>query len=296
MIVSQRRMNVVGASVKPEITPESHEGLGAWGSGSSEKIRRISELEAHMRDIQTAMTACNAKIEEMGANERNSALTIVQLKKQITRLQEESKQTQQEFNESPASKIFVLAEIKNVHRAAIELTETVNARVSNLRQFTVRKLDQAADHTDLSKNELDAKFEDKIREVDAKIEAGSRYLTQIVHDFGVKIIDIGDSIKNIESQMGWSQDDITDFGDDELHIVPYRHHHAVHQTPPTSIVPPHRRLMPPPAPTQASRGKPLFDLPPDDPSRVPALTAKDWTFNALWASLQANVSKSRQLA
>jgi hypothetical protein len=292
-------MNVVGASAKPEITPESHDGVGVKWPGSkdsSEKIRRIAELEANMRDMQTAMATCNAKIVEMGVNERNSALTIVQLQSQISILREESRQTQKEYDESPASKEFVFEQTREVHRAAIELTQTVNARVSNLRQFTVRKLDQATDHTDLSKNELDAKFEDKIREVDAKIEAGSRYLTQIVHDFGFKIMDISESIKNIESQMGWSQDDITEFSDDELHLVPYHAHNVVHPTPHTTIVPPHRRLMPPPVSTKASHGKPLFDLPPDDPSRVPALTAKDWTFNALWASLQANATKSQQLA
>ena len=308
MIVSRRRMNVSDptTSAKQEI-PAAHEDLGVSWPGSKkpdEKLRRISELEAHMRDMKVALDSCNAKLEEMGIREGDSALKIVELRKKVAVLQEESKQTQQEYEESPATKEFVFDQIKDMHRIVVETNDHVNARIANLRQSMTRQFKQHLTHVDLSKDELDAKFEDKIKKTDAKIdekikntdatiEEGSRYLTKIVHEFGLEIIDIRESIDNIESQMGWRQDRFSEDEGDELKITP--HHQRVRPSPrvPSQIVPPNRRPMPPPAST--SHNQPLFDLPPDDPSRRPALTARSWTFDALWASMQANLAKSQQL-
>ena len=273
MIVSQRRMNVVGASAKPEITPESHEGLGAgfrWpGSGSSdEKFRRISELETRMRDMQTLLAECKRQIEEMGEKERESTFKIRDLEQII----KDASIPGDEYREGNlASKDFVIASAKDTYGACMIQIKNDREDINDLRANKASR----GDLTGL-KMTINEKLTSQAAKIDllaAKNEGHANAIIDQFHDSGVEFRKLVRRIDRLEVWKGQLE-----AGFDEMH-------HEGH----SAIV--HSGRHPRPIPDDHARHRePLYIMPPDDDYAEP-YDAQSWDFDKVMSSMKANLAK-----
>ena len=258
MIVSQRRMNVVD---KQEPLAASHEGLGGWGSGSSEKLRRIAELEANMRDALTGLERCKAQINEVGENERQSTFKIRDIQEIIKKARHPE---DTHFEGALASMYDIFENAKDVYGSCMIQVEKVRDAVTMLgrRQVT---------HDELM--ELEARLNKKIDLLTARSEGRANAIIDQFHDSGVEFRKLVRRIDRLEVWKGQLE-----AGFDEMH-------HEGH----SAIV--HSGRHPQPMPDDHARHRePLYIMPPDDDYAEP-YDAQSWDFDKVRSSMKANLAK-----